>query len=89
MKKINKIRNEILGKEVTFRDLDILMTENGYFSVFDDEVTHQIKQDETVVYTTTDTRECEAKILFSIVYDNGEDEADESFTMLVKDVVKF
>lgn len=56
---------------MSFTDLDNFMMESGYYSVFDDGVTADIKQDGNVVYTATDSNECEVQIFFEITIDNG------------------
>lgn len=80
MKKLNveEIKKELLNEEMSFTDLDNFMMESGYYSVFDDGVTADIKQDGNVVYTATDSNECEVQIFFEITIDNGEDEAEEA-----------
>nr|DAY93381.1 MAG TPA: hypothetical protein [Caudoviricetes sp.] len=91
MKKLNaeEIKKELLNEEMGFADFDNFMMESGYYSVFDDGVTADIKQDGNVVYTATDSNECEVQIFFEITTDNGEDEAEEAFYLKVKDVQKF
>lgn len=65
------------------------MPDAGYYSVFDDGTTENIKQDKNVVYTATDSNECEVQIFFEIKVDNREDEAKEAFYLVVKDVQEF
>jgi hypothetical protein len=91
MKKLNaeEIKKELLNEEMSFTDFDNFMMESGYYSVFDDGVTADIKQDGNVVYTATDSNECEIQIFFEITTDNGEDEAEEAFCLVVKDVQEF
>lgn len=86
---VNKLKNEILNKEIDFCGLDNFMMENGYYSVFDDGSAYEIKQDKNVVYTAKDTNEYEVQIFFKIVYDSEEDEAEDDFTMLVKGIEEF
>lgn len=90
MKKMNveELRSELLNQEIWFYKLDNFMMENGYYSVFDDGVTADIKQDKNVVYTATDSNECEVQIFFEIAIDNGPDEAEEAFILKVKGVEK-
>ena len=80
---------ELVNEEMSFTELDNFMMENGYYSVFDDGVTADIKQDGNVVYTATDSNECEVQIFFDITTDNGEDEAEEAFYLKVTDVQEF
>lgn len=91
MKKLNveEIKKELVNEEMSFTELDNFMMENGYYSVFDDGVTADIKQDGNVVYTATDYNECEVQIFFEITTDNGEDEAEEAFYLKVTDVQEF
>jgi hypothetical protein len=91
MKKLNveEIKKELLNEEMSFTDLDNFMMESGYYSVFDDGATENIKQDKNVVYTATDSNECEVQIFFEITIDNGEDEAEEAFYLKVTDVQEF
>ena len=91
MKKLNaeEIKKELLNEEMSFTDFDNFMMESGYYSVFDDGVTADIKQDGNAVYTATDSNECEVQIFFEITTDNGEDEAEEAFCLVVKDVQEF
>lgn len=91
MKKLNaeEIKKELLNEEMSFTDLDNFMMESGYYSVFDDGATENIKQDKNVVYTATDSNECEVQIFFEITIDNGEDEAEEDFCLKVTDVQEF
>lgn len=91
MKKLNveEIKKELVNEEMSFADLDNFMMESGYYSVFDDGATENIKQDGNVVYTATDSNECEVQIFFEITIDNGEDEAEEAFFLAVKDVQEF
>lgn len=90
MKKlVEEIKKELVNEEMRFEDLDNFMMESGYYSVFDDGATENIKQDGNVVYTATDSNECEVQIFFDITTDNGEDEAEEAFFLAVKDVQEF
>lgn len=63
MKKLNaeEIKKELLNEEMSFTDFDNFMMESGYYSVFDDGVTADIKQDGNVVYTATDSNECDVQ----------------------------
>lgn len=86
---VEKIRTEFLGKEINFYNLDNYMSENGYYSVFDDGAIEDIKADKNVVYTGLDTNECEVIIEFEITIDSSEDEAEENFDLKVLSVEKF
>lgn len=86
---VEKIRTEFLGKEINFYDLDNYMSENGYYSVFDDGAIEDIKADKNVVYTGLDSGECEVIIEFEITIDSSEDEAEENFDLKIISVEKF
>lgn len=72
MKKLNveEIKKELVNEEMSFVELDNFMMDAGYYSVFDDGVTENIKQDKNVVYTATDSNECEVQIS-SVVKDSA------------------
>ena len=91
MKKLNvkELNKELKGNEYSFEELDSFMIKSGYYSVFDDGVTNNIKEDKNVVYTATDTNECEVKIRFEITVNNGEDEIEEAFYLKVIDIEEF
>jgi hypothetical protein len=86
---VNELKESLLNKEFSFIELDNFMSKNGYYSVLDDGVTSNIKQDLNVIYTALDTQECEVKIIFEITENNGEDEVEESFFLKVLDVEEF
>lgn len=86
---VEELKKELLRKELFFADLDNYMQENGYYSVFDDGATEEIKKDKNVVYTAVDTCECEVIINFTITINNGEDECEEAFELLVTSIEKF
>ena len=83
---IKKLKKELLNKEFSFLELDNYMSENGYYSVFDDGVTENIKSDLNVAYTSKVTNEAEILISFEITIDNGEDEGIEAFYLKVIDI---
>ena len=91
MKKLTaeQLRKELLNSEMNFSELDNFMMTNGYYSVFDDGATEEIKKDKNVVYTAVDTCECEVIINFTITIDNSEEEAEENFIMLITSIEKF
>ncbi|MDD3137525.1 MAG: hypothetical protein PHX08_00950 [Lachnospiraceae bacterium] len=59
------------------------MMENGFYSVFDDGVTSDVKFNKNVVYTSTETNEAEIIVNFEIIVDNNEDEVAENFELKV------
>lgn len=91
MKKLNveEIKKELVNEEMSFMELDNFMMENGYYTVFDEGATFDIKLGKNVIYTATDTNEAEVQIFFEITTDNGEDEAEEAFYLKVTDVQEF
>lgn len=88
MKKLNvvELKEMLLNKDISFLELDNMMSNNGYYTVSDDGVTKDIKNDLTVAYTATDSNEAEILISFEITIDNGEDEIEESFYLKVLDI---
>lgn len=91
MKKLNvkELNNELKGSEYSFEELDNFMMENGYYSIFNDGATSNIKDDKNVIYTAKDTNECEVKINFEITANNSEDEIEEAFYLKVINIKKF
>ena len=86
---VNELKNELLNCEMSFVDLDNFMMDNGYYSIFDDNITEQVKSSRSVVYTATDTNEAEIVISFDITIDNAEDEAETAFELKVTDIEEF
>lgn len=74
---------KLQGKEMSFVDLDKRMVENGFYSVLDDGITADIKNDLRVAYTSTATNEVEMIVSFNITIDNSDDEAQEAFMINV------
>lgn len=85
----NEIKKALVNKEMDFSELDAYMAKNGYYSVFDDGVTDDIKADKCVFYTACDTDVCEIKINFEITIDCGEDEDSAAFILKVADVCEY
>lgn len=86
---VKELKENLLGKEVSFIKLDNFMIENGYYSIFGDGVINDIKESESVVYTALDTHEYEIEIDFEITINNGEDETEESFYLKVTNIEEF
>lgn len=84
-KTIKGLKEELIGEEMSFTALDNYMMNNGYYSVFDDGVTDNVKEDLNVAYLPTNG-EPQALIYFEITIDNGEGEAHEAFYLKVLDV---
>ena len=86
---VNEIKKALVNNETSFAELDSYMVENGYYSVFDDGATDDIKADGRVCYTACDTNECEIIISFEITIDCGEEEDTANFILKVTDVCEF
>lgn len=80
---LNKLKSELLGKELYFRDLDNILLSNNFYSLLDDNIILDIKNDLEAIYTNIKSNEAEIKINFEIVYNNTSDEAEESFILKV------
>lgn len=87
MEKLNvkELRDELMGEEMKYNQLDNFMMENGYVSIESEGATEFIKDDQNVAYKAEDTLEYEVQIFFDII----EDEGGELFTLKVTDVQKF
>lgn len=88
-KSIEELKGMLEGYKISFRNLDNLMMDSGYYSVADDGIEENIKADGNVVYTATDTNEAEVQIFFTILYSNGKDEVNSAFGLRVDSVEKF
>lgn len=85
---LESLRKELIGKEISFIDLDNFMIDQGYYSVFDDGTTENIKNDLSVTYTSTETNEAEILISFEITLNNAEDEVEEAFDLEITEIEK-
>lgn len=83
---LENLRNELLGTEIDFVELDNYMMSEGFYSVFDDGVTDNIKECSNVAYKNKKTGELEILISFEIIKDNEEDEQKENFVLKVTEV---
>ena len=86
---LKELKTNLEGKEISFIDLDNYMMEKGFYSVFDDGVTNDIKECGTVVYTGKESKEVEIIIHFTITIDSGKDEDDSNFYMFINEVDNF
>lgn len=86
---LENLRNELIGKEMSFMELDGHMTNEGFYSVFDDGVTENIKQDKNVIYTFNHEDLNQVQIFFNITIDNTEDEVEEAFYLEVTQIEEF
>ena len=80
---LNKLKSELLGKELYFRDLDNILLSNNFYSLLDDNIIEDIKSDLKAIYTNRESNESEIIINFEIVYNNSSDESEESFILKV------
>ena len=80
---LEKLKKELLGKEINFQELDAYMIKNSFYSVLDDEITDEIKHDKNVTYTGIESGECEVLIKFEIIINNAEDESEDNFILQV------
>lgn len=88
-KTVSEMKNELIGRELSYMDLDNYMVQAGYYSNFDDGIAYDIKKDGNTVYVAKDSCEAEVQIFFDITIDSAEDEVEEAFCMRVTDVEKF
>ena len=88
-KMLENLRNELIGKEMSFMELDSHMTNEGFYSVFDDGVTENIKQDKNVIYTFNHEDLNQVQIFFNITIDNTEGEVEEAFYLEVTQIEEF
>ena len=92
---LENLRSELVGEEMSFMKLDNYMMQEGFYSVWDDGITENIKQDKNVIYTCqeiendTVTNEISVQIFFDITINNGKNEAEESFYMKIKRIEKY
>ena len=80
---LEKLKKELLGKEINFQELDAYMIKNGFYSLLDDGITKEIKHDKNVTYTCIENGECEVLIKFEIIINNAEDESEDNFILQV------
>lgn len=80
---LEKLKKELLGKEINFQELDAYMIKNSFYSVLYDCITKEIKHDKNVTYTGIKSGECEVLIKFEIIINNAEDESEDNFILQV------
>ena len=80
---LEKLKKELLGKEINFQELDAYMIKNSFYSVLDDGITKEIKHDKNVTYTGIKSGECEVLIKFEIIIDSVEDESEDNFILQI------
>lgn len=83
-KSVEELRKQLLGKTMSFMDLDNYMSANGYYSMSDEEL-----EERDIVYTAKDTCMCEVQILYKIVVDNGKDESVYCFFLEVTEIKEY
>lgn len=89
MKKIEMLKNELENEELNFAELDNVMLKHRFYSVMDDGITEEVKEDKKVVYVDIDSGMCEVIIDFEITINNGEYEGPEDFYLKVTSVENF
>lgn len=92
MSKLEVLKSELLGKEISFINLDNFMCEQGFYSESDHGVVEQVKQDKNIVYTLItedDEPDYQIKIDFDITIDNGKGECIEAFDMKITNIEEF
>lgn len=89
MKKLNvtELSKELVGKEISFMELDNFMMESGYRSVFEDGIGENVQEDGNVVYTAEDTLEEEIQIYLEVLESSEED--SNNFKLKVTGVEEF
>ena len=80
---LEKLKKELLEKEINLQELDAYMIKNGFYSLLDDGITKEIKHDKNVIYTGIKSGECEVLIKFEIIINNAEDESEDNFILQV------
>ena len=83
---LENLRKELLGQEMDFVELDNYMMSEGFYSVFDDGATDNIKECENVAYMSKESGEWEVLISFKIIKDNEDDEPEENCVMKITEV---
>lgn len=83
---MEELKRDLENREMSFVDLDNYMMEHGFYSVFNDGVTDNIKECGNVVYTGLESNEAEVIIHFTITIDSAEDESEEHFYMLINKI---
>lgn len=92
---LENLRKELLNKEMSFVELDNYMMDQGFYSVFNDGVTEDIKEDKNVIYAFIEVDDAgvnngiQVKIDFEITINNAKDEAEENFYLKVNEVEEF
>jgi|GEM_PF-2699742 len=82
-----KIDN-LLNREIYFRELDNIMQENGFCSEYEEAIERNVKKDKYIIYTEINESDHTIKIDFEIIIDNGIDETEESFILKITRIEK-
>ena len=88
-KNIEELREMLVGKEISFIELDNIMGVSGYYSLLNNGVTKYIKEELKAVYSVLGTGLAEVQIFFEITHNNAADEIEESFYLKVIDIEKY
>ena len=76
---------ELIGKEMSFLDLDNKMCENGFYSLYEEGTEENCLDDGNAVFTSSETGEYEIQIFFDVLRDEGAS----CFRIKINDVCKF
>lgn len=79
---LEKLRSLLVGKEVSFLELDNIMIQEGFYSVLCDGVTQEMREYQNICFTNTKTEGAEIVIHFEIISDFGQGE----YSLIVKSI---
>ena len=83
---INKLRNELLNKELSFLQLDNLMTNNNFYSCFEDDIIEYIHSNDEIFYLNIDT---DKQYKFDIKITVSDDDLTENFYLKVLNIEEY
>lgn len=63
---MKKLKNELLGTELTLMDLDNKMVEAGYYSIFDDGVLQEVLNDKNAIFLHSGDNETQLQVSFDV-----------------------
>lgn len=83
---INKLRNELLNKELSFLQLDNLMTNNNFYSCFENDIIEYIYSNNEIFYLKIDT---DKQYKFDIKITVSDDDLTENFYLKVLNIEEY
>lgn len=93
MTNLENLKNELIGNEDNFLELDNALMLDGFYSEFDEGLNwEEIAESGNIVYTDTVTNEATVQIYFDILdksYNKDEESADTGILIKVTNVTKF